>query len=382
MLPVIIAKIKYKDRDAVFKLPCKDSLWWAQRERLTEDEDATFYLSSIEPKGLAPLADLEVNLDELNFLAKSMERFTDLEEAQFLGALQLAKSPTLEDAINLSFNLEHFTAVQNVADLAQVGRNHYMNLHGGAAPGEMSDAEFVQIGRQLLASGKGIPTDYGLLFENEEVPLRQVYDGITFPCYLYRSDVVALCTVEYRGRTEYLYLPEEEISIEMALGRLNAPSLEECKIEVESAMASQAEWPDWLGGILEHEGLDVLNFLCETLSKEGLDWDKLTAVVQYADVVSGEDIEKLARHLDDFVFIKGGSGLTDADIGEYFIDHHSEYSASPELYDFLDFNALGEYLRQDRDGEFIESGFVCMDNGCSLQHILEQTQQDMTMGGF
>lgn len=193
---------------------------------------------------------------------------------------------------------------------------------------------------------------------------------------------MALCTVEYGGRTEYLYLPEEEITINKALERLGAPLLEKCKIEVESAMTSHAEWPDWFSGILEHEGLDVLNFLCETLSKKGMDWDKLTAVVHYADVVSGEDIEKLARHLDDFVFIKGGSGLTDADIGEYFIDHNSEYSASPELYDFIDFDAFGEYLRQDRDGEFIDSGFVCMDNGCSLQHILGETQQGMTMGGY
>lgn len=382
MQPVIIAKIKYNDRDTVLKLPCKDSQWWAQREQLTEDEDATFYLSAVEPPGLAPLVGLEVNLDELNFLAKSMDRFTDSEEAQFLGALQIAKSPTLRDAINLSFNLERFTVVQNVANLAHVGRDHYMNLHGGTVPSEISNAEFVQMGRQLLASGKGIPTDHGLLFENGEVPMQQIYDGTTFPCYLSRSDVVALCTVEYCGKTEYLYLPEEEISVNMALGRLCAPSLEECKIEVESAQTVHREWADWFEGILEHEGLDVLNFLCETLSKERLDWDKLTAVVRYADVVCGEDIEKLARHLDDFVFIKGGSGLTDADIGEYFTDHDYRYSAPPGLRDFIDFDALGKYLRDDLDGEFVAGGFVCMENGCSLQHILGETQQGMTMGGY
>ena len=141
MLRVITAKIKYQDRDAVFNLPCKDSQWWAQREQLTEDEDATFYLSAVEPPGLAPLVGLEVNLDELNFLAKSMERFIDLEEAQFLGALQVAKSPTLQDAINLSFNLDRFTVVQNVVKLAQVGREHYMKLPRGTSPGEKTDAD-------------------------------------------------------------------------------------------------------------------------------------------------------------------------------------------------------------------------------------------------
>ena len=381
MLPVIIAKIKYQDRDAVLKLPCKDSRWWAEREWLTEDEDARFYLSAVEPPGLAPLVGLEVNLDELNFLAKSMDRFTDLEEAQFLGALQIAKSPTLQDAINLSFNLERFTVVQNVVNLAQVGRDHYMNLHGGMVPGEVSDAELAQVGRKLLASGKGIPTDHGLLFENEEVPMRQAYDGTTFPPYLHKGDMVVMCTVDYGGKKEYLYLPEEEISIQMALGRLDAPSLDECTVKVEEIAASHGEWLDWFSGILEHEGLDVLNFLCETLSKDGMDWDKLTAVVHYAEVACGEDIEKLARHLDDFVFIKGNSCQTNADIGEYFTDHDPEYEVPPGLYDFIDFDALGKYLREDRDGGFVAGGFVCMENGCSLQHILGETQQGMAMGG-
>uniref|UniRef100_UPI003FA4AE28 hypothetical protein n=1 Tax=Acutalibacter muris TaxID=1796620 RepID=UPI003FA4AE28 len=101
MQPVIIAKIKYNDRDTVLKLPCKDSQWWAQREQLTEDEDATFYLSAVEPPGLAPLVGLEVNLDELNFLAKSMDRFTDSEEAQFLGALR-TRTAYLQHLIDLS----------------------------------------------------------------------------------------------------------------------------------------------------------------------------------------------------------------------------------------------------------------------------------------
>lgn len=359
----------------------KDSVLSDKLESIGGGE-TVFISNVIWPEGLRMLNGLAVRADELNFLAKCIRRFGNTECDQFLAAASQEKSPGLEELINLAFNINHYTVVRDVSDLVGIGQIHLMNIRGGLTKDELKTIDFAQVAKNLLLSGRGVPTDYGLLFENEEVSLRQVYDGTTFPCYLYRSDVVALCTVEYGSRTEYLYLPEEEISINKALGRLDAPSLEECKIELESAMTSQSEWPDWFGGILEHEGLDVLNFLCETLNKKGMDWDKLTAVVHYADVVSGEDIEKLARHLDDFVFIKGASGLTDADIGEYFIDHHSEYSTSPELYDFINFDALGEYLRQDRDGEFIESGFVCMESGCSLEHILEETQQGMTMGGY
>ncbi len=124
----------------------------------------------------------------------------------------------------------------------------------------------------------------------------------------------------------------------------------------------------------------MLNFLCETLNKKGLDWNKLTAVVWYADVVSSEDIEKLARHLDDFVFIERAE--TDTDIGRHFVDYHTDYSASPELADFIDFASLGRCMREKLGGNFLAGSFVCMDNGCSLQHILGETQQEMTMGGF
>ena len=66
-----------------------------------------------------------------------------------------------------------------------------------------------EVGRDLLSSGKGVPTEYGLLFENEEVPFQQVYDGTTFPLYCYKGNEVAIVHMHYQGRTEYLYLPEE-----------------------------------------------------------------------------------------------------------------------------------------------------------------------------
>lgn len=380
MLGIQIQISSHED-NSVWKFPMKDSVLSDKLESIGGRE-TVFISNVIWPEGLRMLNGLAVCADELNFLAKCIRRFGNTECDQFLAAASQEKSPGLEELINLAFNINHYTVIRDVSDLVGIGQIHLMNIRGGLTKDELKTIDFAQVAKNLLLSGRGVPTDYGLLFENEEVPVRQVYDGTTFPCYLFRSDVVALCTVEYGSRTEYLYLPEEEITINKALERLGAPSQEECKIEVESAMTSHAEWPDWFSGILEHEGLDVLNFLCETLSKDGMDWDKLTAVVHYAEVACGEDIEKLARHLDDFVFIKGNSCQTNADIGEYFTDHDPEYEVPPGLYDFIDFDALGEYLREDRDGGFVAGGFVCVDNGCSLKHILDETRQGMTMGGY
>ena len=110
-------------------------------------------------------------------------------------------------------------------------------------------------------------------------------------------------------------------------------------------------------------------------SSEGL--EKLAAVVEYADVSDSSDILRLATHLDDFVFIKGAE--TDEDVGRHFVDHDSEYRVSPEVMDYIDFNALGSQIREDREGQFMDDGFVCMDSGCSLELILN-SDNDFTMG--
>jgi len=92
----------------------------------------------------------------------------------------------------------------------------------------MGSFDFAKVGRDLLASGKGIPTDYGLLFENETEPFTAVYSGETFPQYYYRADIIASVRLEYNGKSEYLYLPEESISIDKALARMGNPALEDC----------------------------------------------------------------------------------------------------------------------------------------------------------
>ena len=107
--------------------------------------------------------------------------------------------------------------------------------------------------------------------------------------------------------------------------------------------------------------------------------EKLAAVVEYADVSGSGDIMRVARHLDDFVFIKGAE--TDEDVGQHFVDHHSEYSASPELADYIDFDALGNQISEDREGQFVDGGFVCMDSGCSLEMILDD-DLDLAMRGI
>ena len=334
----------------------------------------------IWPSGLNVLNGLKVSADELNFLAKSIERLDDSEYDQFLAAVSLEKSPDLERLINLSFNINHYTVVRDVSDLAGIGEYHMMNIRGSLSKMELETIDFAQVGRDLLSSGKGIPTEYGLLFENEEVPFQQVYDGTTFPPYLYRGNEVAVVNMHYQGKTEYLYLPEEDISIEKALKRLGAPCLSDCTSEMEIFNCPDKCWRDRLETNFEMAGLREANFLAEVLARPDIDLYKLLQVTDYAEAVAGEEIKKLADHLDEFIVLKGAE--TYADVGEYITHHELEYAVGENMPDFVDYSKLGEFIMQERNGEFMGGCFVCMEAGCDYTQIMSEKPHSMEMEGM
>lgn len=334
----------------------------------------------IWPSGLNMLNGLVVSADELNFLAKSIERFDGSEYDQFMAAASLEKSPDLERLINLSFNINHYTVVRDVSDLAWIGEYHLMNIRGSLSKTELETIDFAKVGRDLLSSGKGVPTEYGLLFENEEVPFQQIYDGTTFPPYVYKADVVAIANLRYKGKTEYLYLPEDDICIEKALKRLGATCLSDCTMEMEILNCPDECWGDRLETNFEIAGLRETNFLAEVLVRPDIDLYKLRQVTDYAEVVAGDDIKKLADHLDDFIFIKGAE--TNADVGEYITQHEIGYEVGENMPDFVDYSKLGEFIIQEREGEFMDDCFVCMEDGCDVIEILDEKRDEIEFGGM
>lgn len=334
----------------------------------------------IWPSGLNMLNGLIVSADELNFLAKSIERYDDNEYDQFMAAVSIEKSHDLERLINLSFNINHYTVIRDVSNLAGVGEYHLLNTRGYLTKTELETIDFAKVGRDLLSSGKGIPTDYGLLFKNEEVPFQQVYDGTVFPQYVYRADVAAIVHLYYKGKTEYLYLPEEDISIEKALKRLGAPCLGDCTSEMEIVNCPDDCWRDRLETNFEIAGLHEANYLAEVLTRENMDFDKLLWVTDYAEVVSGEEIQKLADHLDYFIVIKGAE--TSVDVGEYITQHELGYEVGENMSDFVNYSKLGEYIKQERDGVFMGSCFVCMEACSDFQQIMGEKAHEIEFGGM
>ena len=62
---------------------------------------------------------------------------------------------------------------------------------------------------------------------------------------------------------------------------------------------------------------------------EGMDWRKLSAVVELADVQKASNIAYLAENLDEFSFIP--EAKTEEDVGHYLVDNICEYRLNLEM---------------------------------------------------
>ena len=72
-----------------------------------------------------------INVDELDYLVKRLDSFSDGELAQFQGMVVKMGLSDMTDLINLTFCCQQATVITDFSDLEQIGRDHYMNLHGG-----------------------------------------------------------------------------------------------------------------------------------------------------------------------------------------------------------------------------------------------------------
>ena len=69
-----------------------------------------------------------VNIDELDYLAKRLDSFTDQELAQFQSAAVSYDYSNIVDLINLTFSCQEVTVITDFSDLESIGRNHYICL--------------------------------------------------------------------------------------------------------------------------------------------------------------------------------------------------------------------------------------------------------------
>ena len=325
-----------------------------------------------------------VNVEELNYLAKRLESFDTGEAAQFQAMVHKLELFELKDLINLTFCCQQATVITDFSDLAAIGRNHYMNLHGGSAKTEELDAlDGEETARRLIESGGGTITPYGVVYDNG-MKLEQVYDGRFFPCYYYEPNVITVAVTskaepEDTEHITWLHLPMIQEEIDRAIRRASITDPKEIRLRLEDS-----QLPNEVDVILdmEYETLSDLNELAEAtdgLSKA--DMEKLGAVVMLAEPKSAAQIKNLVESLDLFDFAPGVH--TPQDYGKYMIQQSGRFEYDENLDAFYDYEKYGAQRMNEEDGMFTDRGYIAYKGYTSMEEMMNGSQSShMEMGGL
>ena len=327
---------------------------------------------------------LTVNVEELNYLAKRLDSFDTGEAAQFQAMAHKLELFELKDLINLTFCCQQATVIADFSDLAAIGRDHYMNLHGGCAKTEELDAlDGEATARQLIESGSGMITPYGVVYDNG-MKLEQVYDGQFFPCYYYEPNAITVAVTaksepEDTEHITWLYLPMAQEEIDRTLQRAGITAPLDIQLRLEDT-----QLPNEVDVLLDMEqeslaGLNVLAQATDELSSD--DMKKLGAVVTLAKPQNAEQIKNLVENLDLFDFAPGAH--TPEEYGKYMIQQSGHFDYDENLDEFYDYEKYGLQRMGEEDGMFTDRGYIAYKGYISIEEIMDGSQSNrMEMGGL
>ena len=327
---------------------------------------------------------LAVNVEELNYLAKRLDSFDTGEAAQFQAMAHKLELFELKDLINLTFCCQQATVITDFSDLAAVGRDHYMNLHGGSAKTEELDAlDGKGIARQLIENGGGTITPYGVVYDNG-MKLEQVYDGRFFPCYYYEPNVITVAVTsknepEDTEHITWLHLPmiQEEIDRALLRGGITDPS--EIRLSLEDSWLPH-EVLDLLD--MDHVDISELNALVQALDEfSDMSIRKYAAAAVMARPHTTEQAKHLAENLDLFDFAPSAS--TPEEYGKYMIQQSGRFEYDENLDAFYDYEKYGLERMNAEDGMFTDRGYIAYKGYYSMEEVMNGNQSScMEMGGL
>ena len=327
---------------------------------------------------------LTVNVEELNYLAKRLDSFDTGEAAQFQAMAHKLELFELKDLINLTFCCQQATVITDFSDLSAVGRDHYMNLHGGSAKTEELDALDGEVtARKLIESGSGTITPYGVVYDNG-MKLEQVYDGRSFPCYYYEPNAITIAVTakpepEDTEHIAWLYLPMAQEEIDRAIQRAGITVPADVRLRLEDT-----QLPNEVDVLLDMEqdsiaDLNALAHAVDALSSD--DIKKLGAVVAMARPRTAEQVKNLVENLDLFDFAPGAH--TPEEYGKYMIQQSGRFDYDESLDEFYDYEKYGLQRMNEEDGMFTDRGYIAYKGDTSLAEIMDGSQSSrMEMGGM
>ena len=380
-IPLPLAQDQYED--------CVELLEKLEIGSATKQDCKVLEISSAFPV-LKRMEMLTVNLDELDYLAKRLASFDIGEAAQFQTMAHKLELFELKDLINLTFCCQQATVITDFTNLEAIGRDHYMNLHGGcASTQELEDLDGAETARLLIDSGAGEVTPYGVVYDNG-MKLEQYYDGQHFPAYLYEPCMLMI-GLTFRLEPEdtknitWLYLPAAKGQLERAMVRSGITDPADMRFRFSESM-----FPDEVDAALDfrYENIYELNDLALAVSKLSVEAQKkLGAVVEMAEPEYASQICRLAENLDQFEFAPGAH--TPAEYGRFMIQESGHFEYDENLEGFYDYEKFGLQRMEQESGMFTDRGYVSYHGTMSLEELMMEDpaesfreEQGLQMGGM
>ena len=363
--------------------PCTEAAYQAVCKELALKDNYAFVRDVVEPKALAFKKDTFVNLDEINYLAKRMDSFDQKEQFVFFAAVEAGDYVSTKDLINLTFNQTCYTLIRDVSNLKSVGRNYVLCREVAISADELEKADLEKIGRELLSTGKGIPTNYGLLFRNEDVAFEDVYKGKGFPPYYYTGGEVLGVEIKKNGEKDYIYFPCEKTEIERALKRIGASDISECHKSIDFCGGAR-EWENYFNDLLQKNDIESVNAISSAINRLGATEDaisenlyKLSAVMEFAGVTTAdtEKVVRLAECLEEFEYYREIGN--DYNLGTKLIENEIG-SAAEKIDDYIDYEKYAQDFLEENGGAYTKYGdVVYLRDDQSLSEILGENEMKM-----
>ena len=327
----------------------------------------------------------QVNLDELDYLAKRLDSFDAQEKMEFKASAVRLGVAHIQDFINLTFCCQQATVVTDFSDLESIGKRHYLTVHGGSAPvDEFEKVDGRRVALDLIQNHDGHITPYGVVYDNG-MKLEQVYDGRHFPAYDHDTSLIALTITPKTADQEspaadHLYLPAPDSLIERTFLRSGlAPCDLQYSIEYESLPEAVSDAVD-----IARENVLDLNNMCRAIRElDSREMDKLSAAVLLAKPESAFEVGEIAKNLELFDFIPG---IRDAEeYGQYMIRESGHFEYDPNLDNFYNYSQYGWDRINREQGQFNGLGYIVYMGTMTMEELLcgdPVERMDQQMGGM
>lgn len=308
-----------------------------------------------------------VNVDELDYLAKRLDSFCENECSSFQAACHVLGLKDIKDLINLTFCCQETTVIRDFSKLEAAGKEHYLTIHGGSAPAEELDAlDGKALAQQLIQSGEGKATPYGLFFRNG-MRMEEPYQRIGFPPYLWDERLAELEIKQSIGRTTFAFLPASQLEMERFFKRERIVRLDDCKLKLRP-LYGPINAIELSGDMAELYGWNELleQFIAMPEQKQ-------QAFCAALEVTGAEDLAQmqlLVASLDDFDFIPS---ITDAEsYGKHIIQESGKYLYDPDLECYYNYEALGEFFMTHEAGQITTQGYLKCEEGSAFLDFFTQ----------